>query len=312
MAIIETWSENGKEAVKWAEKLWQLRREVRDRIVLAESYSLLGEYEKCVQLLRPVMQGKDLADAYEAYSICQVAAVRKHDEQAILAYTDSATNTLEVLFRNSLDERNKYYSELMQKSSEKRDADKRMLIYVASIVVLAVIIVLLVCMWRYKRAHMKKMQAIELDNKNKELALQQQLAEKETMLHKVEMRQQCERIDLLKKYITNNIDVVTMITQSANGLGAHIEIDENGWEAISNYLENADDGFVSKIRRLHADLGINDLRFLMLVRIGFSTKTLAQIYCINEGSVKQRLLKYKAKLNITDSKMSVREYVMSL
>ena len=204
------------------------------------------------------------------------------------------------------------YSELMQKSSEKRDADKRMLIYVASIVVLAVIIVLLVCMWRYKRAHMKKMQAIELDNKNKELALQQQLAEKGAMLHKVEMQQQRERIDLLKKYITNNIDVVTMITQSANGLGAHIEIDENGWEAISNYLENADDGFVSKIRRLHADLGINDLRFLMLVRIGFSTKTLAQIYCINEGSVKQRLLKYKAKLNITDSKMSVREYVTSL
>lgn len=200
----------------------------------------------------------------------------------------------------------------MQKSSEKRDADKRMLIYVASIVVLAVIIVLLVCMWRYKRAHMKKMQAIELDNKNKELALQQQLAEKGAMLHKVEMQQQRERIDLLKKYITNNIDVVTMITQSANGLGAHIEIDENGWEAISNYLENADDGFVSKIRRLHADLGINDLRFLMLVRIGFSTKTLAQIYCINEGSVKQRLLKYKAKLNITDSKMSVREYVTSL
>ena len=200
----------------------------------------------------------------------------------------------------------------MQKSSEKRDADKRMLIYVASIVVLAVIIVLLVCMWRYKRAHMKKVQAIELDNKNKELALQQQLAEKGAMLHKVEMQQQRERIDLLKKYITNNIDVVTMITQSANGLGAHIEIDENGWEAISNYLENADDGFVSKIRRLHADLGINDLRFLMLVRIGFSTKTLAQIYCINEGSVKQRLLKYKAKLNITDSKMSVREYVTSL
>lgn len=200
----------------------------------------------------------------------------------------------------------------MQKSSEKRDADKRMLIYVASIVVLAVIIVLLVCMWRYKRAHMKKVQAIELDNKNKELALQQQLAEKETLLHKVEMQQQRERIDLLKKYITNNIDVVTMITQSANGLGAHIEIDENGWEAISNYLENADDGFVSKIRHLHADLGINDLRFLMLVRIGFSTKTLAQIYCINEGSVKQRLLKYKAKLNITDSKMSVREYVTSL
>ena len=312
MALIETWSENGKEAVKWAERLWQLRREVRDRIVLAESYSLSGEYEKCVQLLRPVMQGKDLADAYKAYSICQVAAVRKHDEQAILAYTDSATNTLEVLFRNSLDERNKYYSELMQKSSEKRDADKRMLIYVASIVVLAVIIVLLVCMWRYKRAHMKKVQAIELDNKNKELALQQQLAEKGAMLHKVEMQQQRERIDLLKKYITNNIDVVTMITQSANGLGAHIEIDENGWEAISNYLENADDGFVSKIRRLHADLGINDLRFLMLVRIGFSTKTLAQIYCINEGSVKQRLLKYKAKLNITDSKMSVREYVTSL
>ena len=87
MALIETWSENGKEAVKWAEKLWQLRREVRDRIVLAESYSLSGEYEKCVQLLRPVMQGKDLADAYKAYSICQVAAVRKHDEQAILAYT---------------------------------------------------------------------------------------------------------------------------------------------------------------------------------------------------------------------------------
>lgn len=200
----------------------------------------------------------------------------------------------------------------MQKSSEKRDADKRMLIYVASIVVLAVIIVLLVCMWRYKRAHMKKVQAIELDNKNKELALQQQLAEKESLLHKVEMQQQRERIDLLKKYITNNIDVVTMITQSANGLGAHIEVDENGWEAISNYLENADDGFVSKIRHLHADLGINDLRFLMLVRIGFSTKTLAQIYCINEGSVKQRLLKYKAKLNITDSKMSVREYVMSL
>ena len=200
----------------------------------------------------------------------------------------------------------------MQKSSEKRDADKRMLIYVASIVVLAVIIVLLVCMWRYKRAHMKKVQAIELDNKNKELALQQQLAEKESLLHKVEMQQQRERIDLLKKYITNNIDVVTMITQSANGLGAHIEVDENGWEAISNYLENADDGFVSKIRHLHADLGINDLRFLMLVRIGFSTKTLAQIYCINEGSVKQRLLKYKAKLNITDSKMSVREYVTSL
>lgn len=200
----------------------------------------------------------------------------------------------------------------MQKSSEKRDADKRMLIYVASIVVLAVIIVLLVCMWRYKRAHMKKMQAIELDNKNKELALQQQLAEKGAMLHKVEMQQQRERIDLLKKYITNNIDVVTMITQSANGEGTHVVIDENGWEAISNYLENADDGFVSKIRRLHADLGINDLRFLMLVRIGFSTKTLAQIYCINEGSVKQRLLKYKAKLNITDSKMSVREYVTSL
>ena len=200
----------------------------------------------------------------------------------------------------------------MQKSSEKRDADKRMLIYVASIVVLAVIIVLLVCMWRYKRAHMKKMQAIELDNKNKELALQQQLAEKGAMLHKVEMQQQRERIDLLKKYITNNIDVVTMITQSANGEGTHVVIDEKGWEAISNYLENADDGFVSKIRHLHADLGINDLRFLMLVRIGFSTKTLAQIYCINEGSVKQRLLKYKAKLNITDSKMSVREYVTSL
>ena len=84
------------------------------------------------------------------------------------------------------------------------------------------------------------------------------------------------------------------------------------WDAIENYLEIADKGFLNRLREQYPGLTRKDIELMMLLRLRIPSKSIASVYGINEKSIKQKLFIYKEKVGLGGDTMSLRELIENL
>ena len=87
------------------------------------------------------------------------------------------------------------------------------------------------------------------------------------------------------------------------------QLSDETWLEITVFLNETESNFVDALSTRYPELSSKDIRFLMLVKLGFTNPELEKICLISSQGIKQRLLNYKAKLGV-DKNISTREFIL--
>lgn len=123
-----------------------------------------------------------------------------------------------------------------------------------------------------------------------------------------ELKYKNAQLALMRKMVMEKYDFYQRIEDQA-GSGKHITLAPKDWKEISDFLNVTSDGFPQRLKDAYPKLRDKDYQFCMLVRLGFSNKSLANIYSIAETSLKQKLVTYKKLLDIPDKTASFKQFI---
>lgn len=284
-------------------------------LALAESYEYLGKYEECMEALDKIESNDDNI-LYSAYYTRHRAAIRCGDLCNALAYADSAYDHLENMYRDSQNRNNQYYPNLLKKNKQTAYAEGKASLWLWVVALLSVtLLVAAFSLYYYLKARNLK-QRMERVKWEEKVAYEQKLRQEEKRMaeeiHQRELAHKEAQIDILRQSLVRKIEILDKLEALKTGARRHLEMTVSDWDEVEAFLENTQDGFVSKVKETFSDLNEDTVRLLMLVRIGLPTKSLGVLYGISEDSMKHKLYMLKKKLGITDKTVSVRTYLSTL
>ncbi len=144
----------------------------------------------------------------------------------------------------------------------------------------------------------------QLDFKNKELS-----SYALNFIKKNEVVQQLQStIQGVKR--SPNIEKDKLIADLNKVIRKNLSIDRD-WEDFSRFFEDAHQGFYSKLKSKHGDLGTNDLKICSLIRLNLNIKETASILAISPESVKTARYRLRKKLEL-DSRQEILTYLLQL
>ena len=194
-----------------------------------------------------------------------------------------------------------YYAALVKVQHEKGVKEGHASLYcwlfVVAICSAAIIIGLLVYSIRQYKAKVK----IE---KEKE-AQEREMAER---LRTEEMRHKDMQISTMAGYILKKIDIAQKVENLKENKDKSMPLSEDDWEEIRIFVDELQDSFAERLRCRFPDFKDTDIRFMLLVRLGLSSKSMAMVYSISEKSIRQRMYVYKKNMDI---KCSLREFIQA-
>lgn len=147
----------------------------------------------------------------------------------------------------------------------------------------------------YKLKVQEELHRIELENQEKDFQRDMQLKD--------------SQLSMMRQYMLDRLEILKQTKGHASN--SKIILTDSDWLKIRNFLEKVDGQFISRLSNQFPDLSEKDIRFCMLIRLGFTTKDLTDVYCVNERSIKQKLLKFKTKVELFDPNISFRQYIQS-
>ena len=154
----------------------------------------------------------------------------------------------------------------------------------------------------------------------------QSLLEKERFKHEIEMRDKelmskamvvANRNDTIAGIIntlshtrsikeSNDTELKRTITQLQRSLD-----ETEAWQDFSTYFEHRNDTFIAALTEKHPELNANEVRFLSLVYLNFSTKEIASLLNITAEYCKKKKLQLARKMGFENSK-SLYSYLNTL
>lgn len=284
-------------------------------LALAESYEYIGKYDECLKVLDKI-ESKDDAILYSVFYQRHHVAVKCGNQREALAYADSAYEHLEDMFRATQVKSSNYYSDLIKKNEQAAYAEGKASLWLLVVGLLSVsMLVAAFLLYYYLKARnlRQRMERVKWEEK---VAYEQQLREEEKRMaeeiHKRELAHKEAQIDIMRQFLVRKIEILDKLEALKTGTSRHLEMTASDWDEVKVFLENTQDGFVSKVKETFSDLNEDTVRLLMLVRIGLPTKSLGVLYGISEDSMKHKLYMLKKKLGITDKTVSVRMYLSTL
>lgn len=132
----------------------------------------------------------------------------------------------------------------------------------------------------------------EIESKNSELAIStMSIIKKNELLNKI------------KKELKNH-NIESTIELIDKNLG-----NNNDWKFFKEAFNNADKGFLDKVKKAHPNLTPNDLRFCAYLRLNLSSKEIAPLLNISTKSVETKRYRLRKKLNLSHYENLI-EYIL--
>ena len=265
---------------------------------LAWAYMEVDSLKACEQMVNQI-NTTNAADLYTMYYIMSVSFMKEHDYGKARQYADSAYHYLETMYGEQLQRQELYYDALVkvqhEKGVEEGHASLYCWLFVVVICSAAIIMGLLVYSIHQYKAKLK----IE---KEKE-AQEREAAER---LRAEEMRHKDIQISTMAGYILKKVDIAQKVENLKGNKDKFMPLSEDDWEEIRIFVDELQDSFTERLRRCFPDFNETDIRFMLLVRLGLSSKSMAMVYGISEKSIRQRMYVYKKSMGIESS---LREFI---
>lgn len=295
-----------KEAFLQIKRAWEMAS-VRDehlKYALARAYINVDSLDQCTALMNELCNSKLTSMRYLAYEYKARAALRLAGKPVIEQLVDSAFHYFNKRHNSMLEDRTVYYQEKLQLQEDneqilaKSEMKERMWMLLTFAAILAAVIAAFY--WRnnqLQRDHKVELLAMELKASEDKAKLIQQNSE-----HKIAM---------MRKYIISKLQFMEKLNESNQNPNSQIDIDEDTWLEMEGFLNSFEDEFVKRLHEAFPDLSVSDLRFCMLLRLNFSIKEIGKVYHIADVSVKQKQNKFKNKLGLDGSIISLRKFIQT-
>lgn len=268
---------------------------------MAECYIRLDSLDQAENLLNQAAQYPSRIDTrYTIYNRLLNIGLKRNGNSKIFAYSDSVQALLKRLYYSSESDNASYQEDNHQLTTQKTEIEvlfsKSLLISILVITLLIIIVLLVV----YSFYISKKNAKIMLDYERKKLEI-------ERMQFEIKEKQ----LALMKSFFLLKSDYKKQLDEYKSNLRI-TDLQEEDWLVIEIFLNENFSNFVTLLRNTYPNLMENEVRDCMLLKIGLTNPEMERFYGISNPSVKQRLLRLKNKLNISEKTISAREYIQSL
>lgn len=306
LALVHQQTRQFSKSLFHAKKAWETAPSRSESLayVLARAYMNADSLKQSLMLLDQLCLSKSDKMRMVAYQYKIYNNIRLHNQSYLEEIMDSFVSYSDKNYEKMLLERSSYYKDNLKLHEKGEQIEEQSLRRGITIWLLALLIVLgalstLLVFHNIKLKHTQE----------EKLGLIQQKANEERML--LIQKNSEFQIKLLRKYILSNLHYLERLQELRNSNETHIDIGEETWMEIEMFLNVSQNQFAERLHNSFPNLSIDDLRFCMLLRLDFSLKDLARVYNLAVPSVKQKQNKFKQKLGLDDSNVSLRQYLLS-
>lgn len=327
------------QALDYAKKSWRNtpRHSSSSYLLLADCYLHVDSLQQSERLLLElVARASGAKTKYSAYRLLHDIESKKSKDWATIHYSDSALYWMNQVYSSSAAENGAYQKDKIEIKNELETKSSLFRKYVAYSVTLLLLLLfaLFSFVWgfrNYRQLSEQKIQNIkerekaereqienqvQHDKQLRELEFQSALV-LERAKSEAELDKQRSILNvinkqnhLLKQHLLLKFDFHSLNEKLRKGECVDVETEEF-WADMEAYLDETFSDFMFKFRTRHPALKEHDVRFCMLVKLGFDNAELRRIYNRGDQAIKQRLLNLKAKLGIEHTGLSTRDYILS-
>ena len=270
-----------------------------------------------------------LSDIYEK-SGSYKDALRFKDSILVTEHELTERNNGRVFENNRVkfeiqDYKNQIYVKEQKLASERR-------VFYAIIVIICATVIIIVLIFRQKKMIAERSRnIIELHlekEKNYNLKLERKvtkaLLEQERLNEEIENKN--KKLSSRALYLSDRNEIIEEIVaylskkpklakdqtlvNHVNSLKAYLRTD-NEWDNFIKHFEEVNQGFMSRLKELHQDLSVNDIRFIAYIYMGLSVKEIATVLNIPLAASKKRKERLSAKMNIS-KEVDLYSYISSI
>lgn len=278
-------------ALKAAEESFTYRadRDASAILTLSNALYKAGNIDKAKHLLSQIKQDEYPNYGDVIYSLRRLIALQEGNCRSVSDFADSVESYLYKKNADNLSAKDKYYKLLVDRetkraSIQKENHWKTIVVYIT--LGLAIIIIFLVV--------------------NK--------AKKEKLMHLMEIKSKNLQITNIRSFLLKKVDIVKKLKAGdrediIDGKKITVVLNNEDWEELETFLDNADGQFVTRIKKQFPFLTQKDIHFLMLIRLRLPVHRIAEIYHIKDSSVRQKLFLIKSKIGLKSGNDSTKEFI---
>ncbi len=247
----------------------------------------------------------DIGKIESNYNLVLLLLTQHNDSTAIRALEQFKTENDSLYLRKTLlmerqllvqYETNKKELKIEQLKYKTQQQQNKIIAIFLSLIILSLGCIILIVRHRNKQ---------KLANKKLEAEkLKQTIVTKNLELTQKDLQQAVEKIEAkarliknLKDDLKNQINTPKNIDDIMSILDQNY-IDENNWAKIIMHFDALNNNFSTKIKERYTNVTNNDIRLLVLIKLGYSIKGIADVNNISEDGVKKRKQRLLKKLNI--------------
>lgn len=283
-------------------------------LILADAYLAVDSFHQAQSLYLSLLNSANYTETYTIYTRLHEMALKTDDRNGAVAYADSAYQSLDKMYSESLVQRNLHYERLLSQEKEKNIIIQKSI----QIKWIAGLVLLMLCGLGYAYITTRKRAQERLRMESEKAAivlkLEREMHEKELAInmeqHRKDLKYRDLQIDIMQKYLMEKIKIAQKIQSVKDGRNKAVFSDAD-WVEIELFLENSECQFVSRLRASFPELREQDVRLMMMLRLKMPQKCIAEGYGISEKSIKQKLFLYKTKVGIQNTNTSLREFIES-
>lgn len=302
-SVLYTKMDDYPQALSLIQAAWELApvKNINLASRLASCYADVDSVQQARNLYAAIVRIGDYGHRYIAYKDLATLSAKENDIAAFLAYSDSSYECMEGMYKQVLQTKADYYQDLIRLERENRlqeaEIYHKKILILCSLLLLAVVVMAGVLVYINIRNRARREREQHL--------LREQFARKQ---HKMELAQKSDQLAMMRRLVMEKYDFHKRIEECEKN-GRHITLTPEDWKEIYSFLNATGDGFLQRLKKFYPNLREQDYQFCMLVRLGFSIKSMANIYGIAETSLKQKLTAYKVRLDIPDKSVSFKHFI---
>lgn len=283
---------------------------------MAECYIRLDSLDQAENLLNQAAQYPSRIDTrYTIYNRLLNIGLKRNGNSKIFAYSDSVQALLKRLYYSSESDNASYQEDNHQLTTQKDEIEalfsKSLLISILVITLLIIIVLLVIYSFYISKKNAKIMLDYERKCHEQEMKISEVEHKKQLEIEKMQFEIKEKQLALMKSFFLLKSDYKKQLDEYKSNLRI-TDLQEEDWLVIEIFLNENFSNFVTLLRNTYPNLTENEVRDCMLLKIGLTNPEMERFYGITIPSVKQRLLRLKNKLGISEKAISAREYIQSL
>ncbi|MCQ2238862.1 MAG: hypothetical protein MJZ73_06480 [Bacteroidaceae bacterium] len=276
---------------------------------LANCYMDLDSLDQAERVLHEISMIGDSRMAYSVFrELLHIELARQGNVKASL-YVDSTLNSLAKIYQEAQKNNYGYLQNTLDLSAslEQSEREKVLMSVIYSFAFFLVVIAIVFIGYIYYNR--RKVALRESQMRIKELSINNALilADKEKQALILSSKE--KQVEIMRNYIIK-VSNIEATLKSIKDKSQFDQLSDETWLEITSFLNETEANFVDVLSERYPELSSRDIRFLMLVKLGFTNSELEKFCLRSPQGIKQRLLNYKAKLGIDNREISTREFIL--